>query len=171
MDTWWQDATKEQTRWLNYETDPGCWAWGVDFPLGKNHKVTTGSTVCIFSIPSTNGNGQLCIPRVSRNILIQKTVLAWKLPSFENVYAVLLWFATFPRPIPSGVGGSVAEWSLISASYSKSGDLATCWICSRSSRVQIFGTLVNSLLVASCQLGFLIHYPVMLYLNYLFLSI
>ena len=22
MDTWWQDATKEQTRWLKYETDP-----------------------------------------------------------------------------------------------------------------------------------------------------
>ena len=64
--------------------------WGVDFPPGKNRRVTTGSTVCIFSMPLTNGNGQLSIPRVSRNVLIKRTILAWKLPSFENVYAVVL---------------------------------------------------------------------------------
>ena len=34
--------------------------------------------------------------------------------------------------------------------------LVTCWICSQSLRVQILGPLVNSQLVASCQLGFLI---------------
>ena len=41
-------------------------------------------------MPLTNGNGQLSIPRVSRNVLIKRTILAWKLPSFENVYAVVL---------------------------------------------------------------------------------
>ena len=129
----------------NGYTDQKWGVWGVDFPPGKNRRVTTGSTVCIFSMPSTNGNGQLSIPRVSRNVLIKRTILAWKLPSFENVYAVVLldlllsrglflreWVAAWQR-------GSVVEWSLISALYTKSGDLATCWICSLSSRVQIFG--------------------------------
>ena len=34
--------------------------------------------------------------------------------------------------------------------------LATCWICSRSSRVQSSATHVNSQLVTFCQVGFLI---------------
>ena len=33
--------------------------------------------------------------------------------------------------------------------------LATCWICSRSSRAESTATLVNSHLVTSCHLGFL----------------
>ena len=35
-------------------------------------------------------------------------------------------------------------------------NLATCWICSRSSLVESSAAFVNSQLVASCQLGFLI---------------
>ena len=57
-------------------------------------------------------------------------------------------------------GGSVAEWSARQtrnpAVPGSSPALATCWICARSSRVQSSAALVNSPLVASCQLGFLI---------------
>ena len=46
--------------------------------------------------------------------------------------------------------------------------LATCWICSLSSRVQIFGLACNSQLAASCPLGLLI--LLCFYLDYLFQS-
>ena len=54
-------------------------------------------------------------------------------------------------------GGSVAEWSASRtpnpAVPGSSPARATCWICAQSSRS---ATLVNSQLVAFCQLGFLI---------------
>ena len=54
-------------------------------------------------------------------------------------------------------GGSLAEWSARRpAVLGSSSALGTCWISSRSSRVEIVGHGVNSQLVASCLLGFLI---------------
>ena len=47
--------------------------------------------------------------------------------------------------------------------------LATCWICSRSSRLQILGHACKW--PTGCLLPLEGFYPVMLYLNYLFLSI
>ena len=60
----------------------------------------------------------------------------------------------------SVLGDSVAEWSA-RRSRNPGGSrfksrFGTCWICSRSSRVQTSATFVNSQLVASCRLGFLI---------------
>ena len=52
-------------------------------------------------------------------------------------------------------GGSLAEWSARRPAVPGSSTaLVTCWISSRSSRVEIVGHGVNSQLVASCQLGF-----------------
>ena len=54
-------------------------------------------------------------------------------------------------------GGSLAEWSARRpAVRGSSSALVTCWLSSRSSRVEIVGHGINSQLVASCQLGFLI---------------
>lgn len=54
-------------------------------------------------------------------------------------------------------GGSLAEWSVRRPAVPGSSNaLVTCWISPRSSRVEIVGHGVNSQLVASCQLGFLI---------------
>ena len=54
----------------------------------------------------------------------------------------------------------MAEWSARRtrnpAVLGLSPALATYWICSRSSRVEILAHAVNSQLVASCKLGFLI---------------
>ena len=54
-------------------------------------------------------------------------------------------------------GGSLAEWSAHRPTVlGSSSALGTCWISSQSSRVEIVGHGVNSQLVASCQLRFLI---------------
>ena len=38
MDTWWQDAMKEQTRWLKYLSDPGLFKIMMDSAMQRtNH--------------------------------------------------------------------------------------------------------------------------------------
>ena len=70
-------------------------------------------------------------------------------------------------------GGSVAECSARRtrnpAVPGSSPALATCWICFRSFRVQILGHACKQ--PTSCLLTIGVFNPVMLYLNYLFLSI
>ena len=70
-------------------------------------------------------------------------------------------------------GGSVAEWSACRtrnpAVLGSSPALATCWICARSSRVQILDHACKQ--PTGCLLPVGVFNPVMLYLNYLFLSI
>ena len=70
-------------------------------------------------------------------------------------------------------GGSVAEWlprrTHNPAVPGSSPALATCWICVLSSRVQILGHACKQ--PTGCLLPVGVFNPVMLYLNYLFLSI
>ena len=58
------------------------------------------------------------------------------------------------------LGDKEAAWPsdqrVVRRSQGSSNALVTCWISSRSFRVEIVGHGVNSQLVASCQLGFLI---------------
>ena len=70
-------------------------------------------------------------------------------------------------------GGSVAEWSARRtrnpAVPGSNPALATCWICARSSRVQILGHACKQPTGRLLPIG--VFNPVMLYLNYLFLNI
>ena len=70
-------------------------------------------------------------------------------------------------------GGRVAEWSARRtrnpAAPDSSPALATCWICPRSSRVQILGHACKY--STGCLLPVGVQLPVMLYLNDLFRNI
>ena len=71
---------------------------------------------------------------------------------FAKTYKLDLAQLTFRRQ-----GGSLAEWSARRPAVpGSSSALVTCWLSSRSSRVEIVGHGINSHFVASCQLGFLI---------------
>ena len=75
------------------------------------------------------------------------------------------WYSRNSRPT-----GSVAEWSARRTRNpvvpGSSPALATCWICSRSSRAQILGHACKW--PTGCLLPVGVLNPVMLYLNYLF---